>query len=151
MIPNLHRKTKGNQPPTLPGTETSCSQLTRPPPQPNPNPQRHSKLTNKKYISTINGSITGSWKIDTSLVVPRLMRGSTAYNETPETRPNLRFATINVAIKVDLTVLDEYDLDQRERVSIVWGSVNGKIECAIVRFSTILLFPSSRNIPPVIS
>jgi hypothetical protein len=47
-------------------------------------------------------------------------------------RPNLRFGTINGAIKVDLTVLEEYDLDQRERVSIVLGTVNGKINCAIL-------------------
>jgi hypothetical protein len=59
--------------------------------------------------------------------------GSMAYDERPETRPNLRFGTINGAVKVDLTVLGEYDLDQRERVSIVLGTVSGNIQCAIVR------------------
>jgi hypothetical protein len=140
------------QPSTVPSTETSSTQLTDLPPPAKSNASKvlailTPKLTNKKYISTINGSITGSWKIDTSLVVPSFMRGSTAYNENPETRPNLRFGTVNGAIKVGLTVLDEYDLDQRERVSIVLGTVNGKIECTIVR--SIPPFPSSthRNIP----
>lgn len=126
------------QPTAVPDTKPSSVHLTNPPPPAKTKTSRvlailTPKLTNKKHISTINGSITGSWTIDTSLVVPRFMRGSTAYSETPETRSNLRFGTINGAIKVKLTVLGEYDLDQRERISIVLGTTNGKIKCAIVR------------------
>jgi hypothetical protein len=125
------------QHPTVSGTQASDAQDPGPPPPAKSKTSRvlamlTPKLTNKKYVSTINGSITGSWKIDTSLVLPKVMRGSTAYNENAETRPNLQFGTINGTIKVDLTVLNEYDFDQRERVSIVLGTVNGKIKCAIV-------------------
>src|SRR3954447_2550503 len=77
------------KPPTT-DTESADGNLTCPPPQAKSKTSMvlailTPKLTNKKYISTINGSITGSWTIDTSLVVPRIMRGPTAYNETPET------------------------------------------------------------------
>jgi hypothetical protein len=80
------------------------------------------------------------------------MKGSTACNETPETRPNLQFARINGAIKADLTVLDEYDLDQRLRVSIVLGTVN---QVCHSTFLAVLLFVSllqlTEDIPLVIS
>jgi hypothetical protein len=135
-----------SSPTEVPSTNSSNTQVTLPPQAP-PTKSKFStvlailtpKLTNQKFISIAYGSITGSWKIDTSLVLPRLLRGSEAWGEIPETRPNIRFGTIYGAIKINLTILGEYDLDQRERVSIVLATEFGPIKCVIVKFKSLPL------------